>query len=395
MDSSYASDNPITNPFHAYRRTKCKGKLYVSDLGAVKAGAHMSNCVPQFRRAPVGPAPTITDRMEEMMVATNYVCVRGVTLTPTEVWRMVRDQFYGGDNEILRSATQKQFSGRLYRSRAKRFGRESFGRLKQKPLCNVEESGGFKYFQFHVTYYEDEVRHRLIGWLHPHLMDRMTQRQSSIFVNATYRCVPAPFYQLVIVMLDDTISDLYLPVCNICVSSKQKLAPALVCDFAFAVLKAVQYQFPEARIVKCPFHFEQALRRKILQLRITGNEVMMRKGCIDRLTIIRRMNISPPSVDEVRSMIKRDYYEKEISYSRDNWKQFWKHFKKIWINKSKPEWWNISSVRKDIFNRTNNPLERYNRTLNSTFPGSHPDLIRFISVIEKQSRETARLLSDI
>ncbi|KAF4036214.1 hypothetical protein GN244_ATG11703 [Phytophthora infestans] len=66
----------------AYRRTKYKAKLFVSDIGAVEAGAHMSNCVFQSRRAPVGPAPAITDRLEEMIVATDTVGVRDVMLTP-------------------------------------------------------------------------------------------------------------------------------------------------------------------------------------------------------------------------------------------------------------------------------------------------------------------------
>jgi hypothetical protein len=48
----------------------------------------------------------------------------------------------------------------------------------------------------------------------------MKQRRSSIFVDATYRCVPVQFYQLVIVMLYDTISDLYLPVWYILATGK-------------------------------------------------------------------------------------------------------------------------------------------------------------------------------
>ncbi|EGZ06521.1 hypothetical protein PHYSODRAFT_404894, partial [Phytophthora sojae] len=130
---------------------------------------------------------------------------------------------------------------------------------------------------------------------------------------------------------------------------------------------------------------------------ITEDEVdlAMREGCIDRLTIIRRMDITLRGVHDVQSMIKRDCEARGIGYSRPNWKKFWKYFKKTWINKFKPEWWNINSVSEDIVNRTNNPLERYNRTLISVFNGGHPDITRFISVIEEQSRENVRLLDDI
>ncbi|OWZ16290.1 hypothetical protein PHMEG_0009931 [Phytophthora megakarya] len=230
---------------------------------------------------------------------------------------------------------------------------------------------GLKFFQFQVTYYEYEVQHRLIGWAHPHLMDRMKQRRSSIFVDATYRLYDRLFH-------------------NVFVGAKKKLDPAhIVCDFEFALIKSVQEQFPESRIVGCLFHFKQALRRKMFKLKITDLEVelAMREGCIDRLTIVRRMDVPLQGVHDVRFLIKRDCRARCIGYSRDNWKKFWKYFKNIWIHKFKPEWWNINGIHEDIVNRTNNPLERYNRILNSAFSGAHPDITRFISVIEEQSRE--------
>ncbi|POM81412.1 Hypothetical protein PHPALM_625 [Phytophthora palmivora] len=110
-----------------------------------------------------------------------------------------------------------------------------------KLLCDVKHNPGLKTFQFHFTYYEDEVLYRVIGWSHPHLMDHLKQRPCSIFVDATFRCVPTHFYQLVVVMMYDP--DLYLPVwyvltsgktsqiyehifLYICVASKKRLDPA-------------------------------------------------------------------------------------------------------------------------------------------------------------------------
>ncbi|EGZ14737.1 hypothetical protein PHYSODRAFT_333073 [Phytophthora sojae] len=130
----------------------------------------------------------------------------------------------------------------------------------------------------------------------------MKQRQSSVFIDSTYRWVPAPFYQLEIVMLYDLISELFLPIWyvlttgktaqvydrpfhNIYVGARQKIFPAhVVCDFEFAMITSVQNQFPESRIVGCLFHSKQALRRKMMKLKITEDEVdlTMREGCIDR-----------------------------------------------------------------------------------------------------------------
>ncbi|KUF90247.1 hypothetical protein AM588_10002807 [Phytophthora nicotianae] len=316
----------------AYRRTKCNVKLYVSQLGAVMQGSHKPIFV------------------------------------------------------------------------TKHFGRDIFGRLEMEPLCDVKNSAGLKFFQFHYAYYEDEVLQRIIGWTHPQLMDPIKQRHCSIFIDATYRCVPIRFYQLVILMLYDPISDLYLPIWyagktsqvyehllhSIFVSSKKKLAPAhVVRDFEYALIKVVKTQFPDSTIVGCLFHFKQALRRKMLKLKITEAEVnlAMIDGCIDRLTVIRRLDIVFRGIPDVRRMIKRSCGYQGIQYSKDKWTKFWKYFKTTWIKKIVPAWWNTNGLGKDIVNRTNNPLERYNRTLNDAFSVAHPDVTLFISVIEAQSRE--------
>ncbi|GMF42142.1 unnamed protein product [Phytophthora fragariaefolia] len=55
----------------------------------------------------------------------------------------------------------------------------------------------------------------------------------------------------------------------------------------------------------------------------------------------------------------------------------------------------MSGLRQDLVNRTNNPLERYNRSLNEAFSVAHSDITQFIDVIEEQSRENVRLLADI
>ncbi|ETO66963.1 hypothetical protein F442_15842 [Phytophthora nicotianae P10297] len=118
-------------------------------------------------------------------------------------------------------------------------------------------------------------------------------------------------------------------------------------------------------------------------------------GCIDRLTVIRRLDIVFRGIPDVRRMIKRGCGYHGIQYSKDNWTKFWKYFKATWIKKFVSAWWNTNGLGKDIVNRTNNPLERYNRTLNDAFSVAHPDVTQFISVIEAQSRAYVRLINDI
>ena len=50
-----------------------------------------------------------------------------------------------------------------------------------------------------------------------------------------------------------------------------------------------------------------------------------------------------------------------------------------------PAIWKISEISEgSLADRTNNPLERYNRRLNSPFPNAHPRLIQFVTIIKDE-----------
>ncbi|POM57931.1 Pol protein [Phytophthora palmivora] len=148
------------------------------------------------------------------------------------------------------------------------------------------------------------------------------------------------------------------------------------------MIKAVKAQFPDSRI-----DFKQALRRKMLKLKITEEEVAlaMCERCIDGLTLIRRCDIVFRGIPDVRRMIKRDCRDQGILYSRESWKTFWKYFMNTWITQFVPEWWNVNGLNEAIVNRTNSPFAKYNRTLNDAFSVPHRDV----------SRDNVRLINDI
>ncbi|KAE9037956.1 hypothetical protein PR002_g6280 [Phytophthora rubi] len=339
-----------------YRLTGCKIKLFVKDAGTEVSGEHEPDCASDVRR-PISSTLAVVNQKEQMLLATDVIGLADVTLTPQEVWRTIRDKFYNDDDLIVQGASKKQVLGRLYRTRSVHFGREFYGRIESESLCDVRNSPGLIFFQFHFTYYEEEVLHRVIGWAHPQLVDRMRQQQTSIFFDATYRCVPVQFYQLVIIMMYDNISDVYLPVFYVLttgkttdvyehllhfvfIATKRKLKPAhAACDFEYAMIKAVKNQFPETRIIGCLFHFKQAIRRKMLKLHISEEEVYlaMREGSFDRLTVIPRSDITGQGKRDVRARLKRDCLAAGISYSKEIWKRFWKYFENTWIKKFKPE----------------------------------------------------------
>ncbi|EGZ24005.1 hypothetical protein PHYSODRAFT_480393 [Phytophthora sojae] len=68
-----------------------------------------------------------------------------------------------------------------------------------------------------------------------------------------------------------------------------------------------------------------------------------------------------------------------------------------WMRTYGPSTWNVNTIAEavDIVNRTNNALERFNRTLNESFTTSHPSLLTFVDVIKTKSQNYVDLIEDI
>ena len=68
------------------------------------------------------------------------------------------------------------------------------------------------------------------------------------------------------------------------------------------------------------------------------------------------------------------------------------------MKKYNPEQWNInafSNSTDDIINRTNNPLERFNRKLKNAFPVPHPSMAAFVNTIKDISVEYVSMLERV
>jgi hypothetical protein len=212
-------------------------------------------------------------------------------------------------------------------------------------------------------------------------------------------------------MVYDRAHDLYLPCFYILVDSKEewcywnvfhwlkvqcdlKLDPGTVsCDFEYSLQKGIRDQFPEAHIVGCLFHWKQALRRKLISLRVPIEQVKvaMGKGVLDILTVLPVGEIEEKGIPYVRSLINCDG-------SRGKWNEFWRYFVTTWMQKYPVESWNIHEMlqlNSEIVNRTNNPLESYNRAFTSEFNRSHPPLMAFLDVCKKESYKYVRQFNDV
>ena len=249
---------------------------------------------------------------------------------------------------------------------------------------------------------------KMIIWGHPDLTVLLKRRKIPIYLDATFRTVPHPFAQCLILMVFDDETDMYIPIlfCLMeerktwsywhflhfaVVLSDTKLNPSTITtDFEKALILACKEQFSKAHLVGCLFHFKQALRRKMKKIGISDEEVsaFMQNQQLNALTTLKKKKI-PERIQKMR---------REIDESdKSKWDEFYKYFDDTWMDDSVFDVWNNSKAREnrvEIQNRTNNALESFNKQLNSEFPAAHPNIFHFIETIKRLSSQKVLEIND-
>ncbi|GMF52565.1 unnamed protein product [Phytophthora fragariaefolia] len=208
-------------------------------------------------------------------------------------------------------------------------------------------------------------------------------------------------------MIYDVSIDLYIPVLHALTTSMTekaylrllqcvedavgtKLVPKdVVCAFEGALINAMGTFFPNIRIIGCLFHFKQACRRILKKYGLPNAEVRLAMAAtvFDILTVINPEKIALQGVAWVKRKVRQQCENAGVTYSRPIWKNFWEYFARTWLEVYPPTYRNVFGISRSIVSRTNNPLERFHRQLNTKFTVPHPSLERFVSTIEILSRE--------
>ena len=387
-----------------HRSQKCNAKLKITTTNIVTllGGDHSDSCKLKNRRGAIIVNQDFTTIMEEMV---EDLALSDLALRPRQIWDQVstemnrRSPLWSGlsDNRVMKMVRN---------IRAQANGGDIFRALEAPNMAMVKDSTQF-FLQFNVTLPDQKTGkiERIVGYGNPWLFGLLNGRVQ-IYIDGTFRIVPHPFYQCLIIMVYDEQTDLYVPILYILMTAKTqilyyqalhyvicvsdwKLDPfSVTCDFEKALLSAVGEQFRgNTRINGCLFHWKQALRRKMKKLNIEDQYVSMamHKNVIDVLTVIPRDEIVRKGIPYVRSILDQEDVE-----GREKWNSFWDYFTKFWCSSMDfIETWNIIDRNEeyyDLQNRTNNALERYNRRLNDVFPTAHPSLLLFVQTIEIEAR---------
>lgn len=399
---AWASQRKIVFRCSRYRGASCRGKLeFRIGNGYIVTAEHTCHLTDV-------PNSPVIDLRDTMKSETDRIAITNLSLTAQAIWNTISNQFYSMDDpRVVQGLSEQQVIQRVYRARQKHYSGEVHGLVELPPLSLVKgESTNF--FQFHfVTSSKsaDRKPQRIIGWAHPVLINLLRYNGSTVFIDGTFRCVPAKFAQCVIIMVHDQASGLFVPVFYVLTTSRtsdtywdiihfviqatdQKINPSqVVCDFEQGIIDAVQTQFPEANVVGCLFHFKQAIRRQMMKYCITREEIAiaMEQGVLDMLTVIERDLIDPKGINWVRIQIQLHCTQRHLRYSTKLWARFWRYFRRTWLHRYTPVVWNVHGLSNQLVARTNNPLERFNRELNNAFPVPHPSIPVFVDTINEIS----------
>lgn len=404
--------NGVTEYFKCSKyaaQVNCKAGLNVFEDGRVVVrGVHTCR---EFIRKQEAESMCINcdDEMKELL---EKKALANFRVLPKTVYKEVKDVLVAKYEirVVIDMLTLEQSKGIVQRARDAITGGDVFRVIEGVPDRHISETDARDFLQFNCAYTQGGELHRVVGFGHPELIKLLEYCGTHVFIDGTFKVAPAPFAQCLIVILYDQAVELYLPVFYILttardewaywhafhwlkVTTRMKISPSTVsCDFEWGIIKGVQDEFSDAAIVGCLFHWKQALRKNMLHVRVPVAHIKeaMKPGVLDLLTVVPAKNLAK-GIKHVQGLINTDGAKKP-------WADFWRYFERTWVKSFPFDTWNVSKMlasKIKMINRTNNPLESYNRFFGDMFPVHHPTLLHFLEVIKAEAQEKLRDFNDV
>lgn len=313
--------------------------------------------------------------------------------------------------------------------------------IYQPPLCQCGAADGRNFLLFDIRYTRTSPKvkingefARLLGFGNAKLISEIWGCDSDLFLDSTFRVVPFGFYQVLILMAYVKRWNMFVPIWYVLMTNKDKesysraldgivrsakgngqhqylKAKTVMTDFEAAEISAVKEELKPTYTLGCCFHWKQCQSGKLKQLgvhpEILWNLVGIYDsesgvGLLEMLTFINPAEIESKGIPYIQRTLTASGvtqgYESEME-------EYWIYFVKTWVHTFEPLTWNVYHLITDehgnrkatfeglseeecqLFQRTNNCLERFNREMNEAFPVSHPNLFQFIETIKDKSNK--------
>ena len=214
-------------------------------------------------------------------------------------------------HQAVNALTISQLSGLVYRSRSKEFyDWESI--IQSHPLVHCSDTDERLFLQFNANIcVGGDMMQKIIGWAHPDILFHCQNYPMNLFIDCTFH-VPKGFEQCLIIIVYLPQFDEYVPLTWILLQSKSRntyqaalmhciamcdwrlRAHSICTDFETGLYQASISNFPEAKSILCYFHWKQAIRRKLISLKLPDlivSRLIGEGGLLELLTYIDEADI--------------------------------------------------------------------------------------------------------
>ena len=212
--------------------SECSAKLKMNSLGTIfdVKGKHAESCYAKAEesRTALGiidgnidenTVKKSKDLTDFMLRRAEEIGLENLSLRPKQVFLKVLEETKI-DNYSFNGATNLQIINRVKNSRAKLNGSDIFRTIESEKVGKSSTTKQW-FMHFNLTFpasYNGKME-RITGFGNPALF-RCFGGNQKIFIDGTFKIVPKPFYQCLIVMVFDNQTDEYVPVFYILLTSK-------------------------------------------------------------------------------------------------------------------------------------------------------------------------------
>ena len=207
--------------------------------------------------------------------------------------------------------TDNQLINRINNISRKCYGGDALRALEQPSLGMVQNSN-YWFLQFSCTIADNETNNveKIVGFGNPGLCGSLLGEIVQLYIYGTFKIIPYPFYQCLIIMAFGETLGVYVPVLYILmtvkthwlywyalhwviVATELRLDPFLVtCDFDKPLHNAVREKSKHVLLNGCMLHWKQAIWREMKANKIVIRDeqvsMAMTKNVMDILTVIPR-----------------------------------------------------------------------------------------------------------
>ena len=123
-------------------------------------------------------------------------------------------------NENWFSLNKNQVINKVNNIRREATGSDKFRTLDGSNMAMVKDSPNIWFLRFNISFVDEEGKfQRILGYRHLSLF-LLLRGKVHLFIDATFRLVPHPFYQCLIILVWDVQCEIYVPVMYILMTGK-------------------------------------------------------------------------------------------------------------------------------------------------------------------------------